>query len=375
MSSIGIISPEARWETSKYGAAIRPAVATMLADKPSPPLPLGLDPHFDDLVAASRSRATWQKYECGWRAFQQFELRVGGKFAWPLDVGAVRGFITWCTFERKIKPDTIKTYLSALSMAHKLKGLAHPPSLDDELSKLALDGAARIPTAAPPHHPRPGRRVMTLPLLKVLGHNLAASGWQKGNIQTVWTASTLGFFSSARMGEILSKEEKGFDPSSTLTWADIKAREDGSFLIHIKNPKSGRKGGEYVDIFPFEGHGVCPAAALNRHMQMQKEAGLYNPSMPVFRFSSGKNLTPSTMNTILGNMLGGVLDQTRDKITCHSFRAAVASVLNRFPHLASSEDIKGWGRWESACYLKYARLDLEKKRAIFNKIKAAFNAS
>ena len=154
MSSIGIISPEARWETSKYGAAIRPAVATLLADKPSPPLPLGLDPHFDDLVAASRSRATWQKYECGWRAFQQFELRVGGKFAWPLDVGAVRGFITWCTFERKIKPDTIRTYLSALSMAHKLKGLAHPPSLDDELSKLALDGAARIPTAAPPPPPQ-----------------------------------------------------------------------------------------------------------------------------------------------------------------------------------------------------------------------------
>ena len=38
---------------------------------------------------------------------------------------------------------------------------------------------------------------------------------------------------------------------------------------------------------------------------MQKEAGLYNPSMPVFRFSSGKNLTPSTMNIILGKMLGG----------------------------------------------------------------------
>jgi hypothetical protein len=90
---------------------------------------------------------------------------------------------------------------------------------------------------------------MTLPLLKILGHNLAASGWQKGNIQTVWTASTLGFFSIARMGEILSKEEKGFDPSSTLTWADIKAREDGSFLIHIKNPKSGRKGGSMLTFF------------------------------------------------------------------------------------------------------------------------------
>ncbi len=125
---------------------------------------------------------------------------------------------------------------------------------------------------------------MTLPLQKILGHNLAASGWQMGNIQTVWTASTLGFFSMAHTGEILSKEE-GYDPSSNLTWANIKARENGSFLIHIKNHKSVRKGGEYVDIFPFEGYGVCPADALNKHMQMQNESGLYNPSMPVFRFS------------------------------------------------------------------------------------------
>ncbi len=106
MSSIGIISPEARWETSKYGAAIRPAVATLLADKPSPPLPLGLDPHFDDLVAASRSRATWQKYECGWRAFQQFELRVGGKFAWPLEYCIPylkKGTLYWLEFKSSIK--------------------------------------------------------------------------------------------------------------------------------------------------------------------------------------------------------------------------------------------------------------------------------
>ena len=215
---------------------------------------------------------------------------------------------------------------------------------------------------------------MTLPLLKILGHNLSASGWQGGNIQAVWTACTACFFSSARMGEFLSKEEAAFDPSSTLTWADIKARKDGSFLIHIKNPKSGRAGGEFIDIFPFEGHGVCPAAALKRLMQMHKEAGLYNPSSPVFRFTNGKNITPAAMNNILGRLLGKVLDQSRDKITCHSFRAAVASVLARFPHLASSEDIKGWGRWESACYLKYSRLDLDKKKAIFDKIKKAFNS-
>jgi hypothetical protein len=51
----------------------------------------------------------------------------------------------------------------------------------------------------------------------------------------------------------------------------------------------------------------------------------------------------------------------------------MASTLNRFPHLASSEDIKGWGRWDSSCYTKYARLTLDKKRAIFKKITSALN--
>jgi hypothetical protein len=47
--------------------------------------------------SATRSQATWQKYECGWRAFENFESSGGKKFAWPLDVLAIRGFITWST--------------------------------------------------------------------------------------------------------------------------------------------------------------------------------------------------------------------------------------------------------------------------------------
>jgi hypothetical protein len=36
--------------------------------------------------------------------------------------------------------------------------------------------------------------------------------------------------------------------------------------------------------------------------------------------------------------------------------------------------MKGWGRWESAAYLSYTRLQLDKKKAIFKKIALALNA-
>jgi hypothetical protein len=72
-------------------------------------------------------------------------------------------------------------------------------------------------------------------------------------------------------------------------------------------------------------------------------------------------------------MLEGVVDYSRDSIGGGGGGAGMASTLNRFPHLASSEDIKGWGRWDSSCYTKYARLTLDKKRAIFKKITSALN--
>ena len=208
---------------------------------------------------------------------------------------------------------------------------------------------------------------MNLPLLKILGHNISLLSWDKSNIQTAWTAMTLAFFSSCRMGELLASRETSFDPTSTLTWADINFHEEDNVIIHIKNPKSNRQGGEFVDLFSFPGHGVCPVLALKEHRRLQIEAGLFQPKGPVFRFTSGKNLTPTFLNKLLKQLLTGVI-QDVDSITNHSFRAAIPSALARFPDIASSGDIQGWGRWDSSCYMKYTRLKSDQKRAIFGRI-------
>jgi hypothetical protein len=127
---------------------------------------------------------------------------------------------------------------------------------------MLLTGAANLQLAPPP---RLQRRVMTLPLLKLLGHKLASLDWPPTDIQTVWTVCCTGFFSSARMGELLAREELSFDPSSTLTWADIRQQDASSFLIHTRCPKSGRPGGEFMDVFSFSDNSVCPVQAMNRH--------------------------------------------------------------------------------------------------------------
>ena len=58
---------------------------------------------------------------------------------------------------------------------------------------------------------------MTMPLLCHLGHKLSLSGWCTDTQLTIWAAVLIGFFGTARMGELLAQHKHSFDTSSTLT--------------------------------------------------------------------------------------------------------------------------------------------------------------
>jgi hypothetical protein len=320
-------------------------------------------------MSASLASSSWGKYEAAWSAYRNFETYAGFQFSWPLGRDACVGFVTWCVKVKKLKPSTAATYMSGIVKAHELRGLAAPPGFQDALTCIRGAKHLALPTSIPPRLPR---RVVTLPMLKMIGHKLASiSSWSEVDKQTVWACCVLAFFTSARVGELLANREDSFDPTTTLTWSDIKLRTDKSAILTLKSPKSGST--EFLDVFPFPNHGCCPMDALLLHMRLQEEAGLAAPGGPAFRLADGRNLTPSNLNTLLRTILGEVIDYSKESISCHSFRAGIASTLDRFPHLASSDDIRGWGRWDSACYTRYARLNLDRKRAIFKKIAFALN--
>ena len=62
------------------------------------------------------------------------------------------------------------------------------------------------------------RKVMSLPLLKILGHKIAKVGGGKTVNKGCGGTSTLAFFESLRAGEILVKGERVFCPEYTLLW-------------------------------------------------------------------------------------------------------------------------------------------------------------
>jgi hypothetical protein len=318
------------------------------------------------LMHASIAASTWSRYGTGWRTFEAFEQHAGTVFDWPLSKETLQAFVGYCLIEKKLKPNSVKTYLSSLVKLHKLKGYQDFELKDGTITAL-LRGAANILMSGP-DPPSANRRVMTLPILQLLGHQLAASGWLSNTQQTIWTASLVGFFSSARMGELLAPAEVGLDPTATLTWKCVQFRDDGSVLIHIRLPKISTKEGDFLDLFPFPDPPYCPVAALTKMYWQQREAGHGRPEQAVFTFGSGKQLTREGLNSALKTLLGPLFNFSEGSISCHSFRAALPSALAARPTDISAEDVKNWGRWRSDAYEGYTRLKQQQKQTLYGKI-------
>jgi hypothetical protein len=182
------------------------------------------------------------------------------------------------------------------------------------------------------------------------------------------------FFGSFRFGEILAPSEWAYNKHETLLWSDVDITKD-SVLIHVKISKNRTQGGEHIDLFPFRYHNCCPVKCLTRlqRMCMAKSNGKLADGEPVFRFDSGKLLTSEKLNTTLESLLRPHLGVQARDIQGHSFRAAIPSAMANNPNLASDEEIKSWGRWNSGSFKLYTRLRQNQKRSIFDKITAILN--
>ncbi len=335
-----------------------------------------LDPataeNFRAMINASVANSTWGKYSSAMSAFSCFEASQCTTFSWPLSVEVCRAFTVWGVNTRKWQHSTARAYLSAIKFVHHIKGLTCVQLSDDPVISLLLKGALHNNMSNPALSPT--RRVVSFPMLLLLTHRIAVAPWSPVSKQVIYAACTTAFFASTRMIEILATSQSAHSPASDLTWQDVLFTPDGTILIRIKQPKSGEREGEYVDLFRFPGYNCCPVKALSSLKTKQQQAGVYGTDLPVFRFASGANLTKSHFNKVLADLLKDVCAPGIDSVSCHSFRAGIPSTLSLFPELATSDLIKGWGRWQSDCYTKYTRLQLPQRQRIFGFIAGALQS-
>jgi len=330
-------------------------------------IPVNLPEKTIGLLAASKSAQSWNKGASALKCFENFDSQSQNIHNWPLSEDSVSEFITWAVLEKELKAATVKSYLSAIGIAHKFKNLDNS-ACHGFFAKQLLAGAENLEFYKT--MTKEAKKAMSLPILKILGHQLATSGLENNEIQKFWCACVVAFFGSFRLGELLCYNENKFNPSETLLWEDVKIRDD-SVLINIKIPKNRYSKGEYVDLFEFNGHNCCPVNAI-KALRLSKGTNL-NLKSPVFCFNDGKLLTPKMLTARMHSLLLPRIGEVAYKLSGHSFRAGLPSVLSNNSQLASDEEIKLWGRWGSPSFKKYTRLHMNKRRAIFVKITSALN--
>jgi integrase len=321
-----------------------------------------LQNNFDMYMKSSLSKNTWASYTSGWNSFKNFQSYVKQNCNWPIETEVARAYVTWCLSVQKLKPATVKLYLASLKVAHHIQGHSCTDFLKDHVIDMLLRGADNVQPM-----PQRIRKAMTLDLLLILGHKIAEQNWSKISKQVIWAACTFSFFTSVRLGEILSGHKGNFDRSSTLTWGNVLFQKEGEILIFVPTTKTSGKG-DFIDLFPLTGHTCCPVAALKKLEQLQKTEKMHCKEMPVFTFASGTYLTTNSLNGLLKELFAGTGIEGTDSISCHSFRAALASAICSWPDRFVVNELQEWSRWRGSSYTAYCRSYREQRRKLFEKI-------
>jgi hypothetical protein len=321
--------------------------------------------HTVKLVNASLSASSWRKHAAALNCFLNFANRAGANRNLPIEEKIASDFISWAIFEKKLKASTVKSYVASLIFIHNAKNL-DSSGLKSFTVKAALKGAENLEFYIAMS--KRTRKVMTLPLLRILGHQTAKSDLSAFDKQVLWTAFTIAFFGSFRFAELLPQSSKSYNPKETLLWSNISFGID-SVSICVKIPKSRNPKGEIIDLFKISEGSICPVTVLRN--LYDKADGTNNQNVPVFQFQDKSFLSCDKINTFLRSLLHPVIGEESGHITGHSFRAALPSALANCPDIANESDVKLWGRWSSSSYKLYTRLTPRKKRVIFGKILAS----
>ena len=319
----------------------------------------------DILISAAFSSASWRSMEAAWNCYKEFLLVSKLLLDKAPCQKVVSDLITWMSVAKNLKHSSIQSYLSSITTILKLKNV-DCAAFTTYLTKTLCKGVKTIQMLN--CHDKQSRKVITLELLRLIGHEIATAKWKIDSKRVFWTACCMMFFGSFRISEILSTSEKGFDPMSCLLWGDLLVKES-SFLVHVKCSKNRSVEGDFVDIFEFEDKSCCPVRALRG----LKSHSPFNTrqDLPVFAFRSGTLLTPAVFNKTLRFLISPHLGGLSAEYSSHSFRAAISSALAKFPFLVSEDEIKCWGRWDSAAFKKYTRLKSDQRLALHGKVTSA----
>lgn len=281
---------------------------------------------------------------------------TGSIMKFPLNEDKVLIFIGWL-LHRGLSAATLNSYLSGIRQAHLAAGVILP-SLRSPLVNQILQGATNLDALKKRTQLKPKRLPVTPTVLKLIKAELRISSFVKEDQLMIWAVCLLAFMGCFRIHELLSRKATSFDPHFDLLGQDLKIKSIligketiKTVTVKVKSEKTDRIGREtIIDVYS-NGGPFCPVRALEK---WRKSSKLNSKSLPAFRLAGGQPLTGRQLNKILKSLLGNHLDYSRGGISCHSFRAGLASLMGSLGY--TEEQIQAIGRWSSNAYQVYMKL-------------------
>ena len=228
--------------------------------------------------------------------------------------------------------------------------------------KMTMDGIKNM--EAQKNSFKPCRLALNPPALKVFGHILNDLEKDPHDRLVIWSAVLLGFWGAMRMGEFLSYTVNSASPNcarwSQVSW--VGSDQMGFFIPIPKVSEDPR--GSVRTLIKMNDSRYCPVYNLKILFNM---SSTNNNSNIIFRFKSGKLLTPKYVNLLLKN-LSLTMEVQPHYFSGHSLRAGLPSTMSATPGEYTERELREVGNWRSNAYDRYARAKMTSARKTFKKV-------
>jgi hypothetical protein len=170
------------------------------------------------------------------------------------------------------------------------------------------------------------------------------------------------------MGEILCDYTNSVDVTASLLWRHVKFLSDSEILVFLPCTKTKKYNGDFVDMFALKNNPCCPVSALKKLMQLHIDANIFGLDQPVFSFGKKYFLTTRKLNELLKGLLRPWYDPKKDAISAHSFRGALANIMQENLNVFNKVDCQYIGRWASNAYTVYLKQHRKERKFLFEKL-------
>ena len=171
------------------------------------------------------TKKSWGNYKTANNLLELCQKETNYDLSLPLCEIKTLIFVSWC-IKRNNKSSTIKVYLAGLRALHIEKGLL-VTNLYSPLVSQVIKGRENM-LISNNHNIR---LPCTLSILRLLKTKLRNSKLLTDIQITIWCISTLAFYGAFRMGELLCKSTKEYDPNYSLTKKDISISKTKERLV------------------------------------------------------------------------------------------------------------------------------------------------